>query len=166
MFRGDPGSTGAICWIAPPRREAIRGITPSTRGAIRWSAPRGRAHPASSLIFYEVTNQRTDESGGKTIGERNRFAVEVVESVRDAVGPEMVVILRLSRWKIGACDHEIARTPEEMEQWLLPLAAAGADILRFTRESLGQYFGYGELVPDVTREIEPQRAQRGERKRP
>ncbi|WP_437967585.1 NADH:flavin oxidoreductase [Sorangium sp. So ce260] len=84
-------------------------------------------------FFYEVTNQRTDEYGGKTIGERNRFAVEVLEAVREAVGPEMVVILRLSQWKIGAYDHKIAKTPKEMEQWLLPLAEAGADVFHLSQ---------------------------------
>ncbi|WP_437930611.1 NADH:flavin oxidoreductase [Sorangium sp. So ce291] len=84
-------------------------------------------------FFYEVTNQRTDEYGGKTIGERNRFAVEVLRSVRDAVGPEMVVILRLSQWKVGAYDFKIAKTPNEMEQWLLPLAEAGADVFHLSQ---------------------------------
>ncbi|WP_437797798.1 NADH:flavin oxidoreductase [Sorangium sp. So ce693] len=84
-------------------------------------------------FFYEVTNQRTDEYGGKTIGERNRFAVEVLEAVREAVGPEMVVILRLSQWKMGAYDHKIAKTPKEMEQWLLPLVEAGADVLHLSQ---------------------------------
>ncbi|XXY48132.1 NADH:flavin oxidoreductase [Sorangium sp. So ce269] len=84
-------------------------------------------------FFYEVTNQRTDEYGGKTIGERNRFAVEVLRSVREAVGPEMVVILRLSQWKVGAYDHKIAKTPHEMEQWLLPLAEAGADVFHLSQ---------------------------------
>ncbi|WP_437784517.1 NADH:flavin oxidoreductase [Sorangium sp. So ce1097] len=84
-------------------------------------------------FFYEVTNQRTDEYGGKTIGERSRFAVEVLQSVRDAVGPEMVVILRLSQWKIGAYDHKNARTPQEMEQWLLPLSEAGADMFHMSQ---------------------------------
>ncbi|WP_437317000.1 NADH:flavin oxidoreductase [Sorangium sp. So ce385] len=84
-------------------------------------------------FFYEVTNQRTDEYGGKTLGERTRFAEEVLKAVREAVGPEMVVILRLSQWKIGAYDHKMAKTPQEMEQWLLPLSEAGVDIFHMSQ---------------------------------
>jgi 2,4-dienoyl-CoA reductase-like NADH-dependent reductase (Old Yellow Enzyme family) len=84
-------------------------------------------------FFYDVTNQRTDEYGGKTISGRNRFAVEVLQAVREAVGPEMVVILRLSQWKQQDYDFKIARSPEEMEQWLVPLAEAGADVLHMSQ---------------------------------
>lgn len=84
-------------------------------------------------FFYEVTNQRTDEYGGKTIAERNRFAVEVLQAVREAVGPEMVVILRLSQWKTDNYDYKIAKTPKEMEQWLLPLAEAGVDVFHLSQ---------------------------------
>ena len=84
-------------------------------------------------FFYGVTNQRTDEYGGKTIAERNRFAVEVLQAVREAVGSEMVVILRLSQWKQQDYDFKVAHTPAEMEQWLVPLAEAGADVLHMSQ---------------------------------
>ncbi|WP_437680276.1 NADH:flavin oxidoreductase [Sorangium sp. So ce131] len=94
-------------------------------------------HGAHGYLIYQffdaATNQRTDEYGGKTIGERNRFAVEILRSVREAVGPEMVVILRLSQWKVGVYDDKIAKTPKEMEQWLLPLAEAGADVFHLSQ---------------------------------
>ena len=83
-------------------------------------------------FFSRVTNTRNDEYGGKTIGDRNRFAVDLLKSIRRAVGPEMVVILRLSQWKSDDYDFQIARTPQEMEEWLLPLAEAGADVLHMS----------------------------------
>lgn len=84
-------------------------------------------------FFYEKANQRTDEYGGKTIGERNRFAVEVLKAVREAVGPEMVVILRLSQWKAGDYTFKVAKTPKELEEWLLPLSEAGVDIFHLSQ---------------------------------
>src|SRR5664279_3254191 len=36
-------------------------------------------------FFWDKTNQRTDAFGGKTIGERSRFAIEVVRAVRRAI---------------------------------------------------------------------------------
>lgn len=79
-------------------------------------------------FFWSETNKRSDAFGGKNISERNRFAVEVVKSVRQAVGSDMAVILRLSQWKQQDYKTKIAQTPKEMEQWLLPLQEAGVDI--------------------------------------
>ncbi len=80
-------------------------------------------------FFWEGTNQRTNGYGGPTIKERSRFAVEVVKGVRAAVGPDFPVILRLSQWKQQDYAARLAQTPAEMEQWLMPLVDAGADIL-------------------------------------
>ncbi len=79
-------------------------------------------------FFWSETNHRTDEYGGKTIKDRSRFAVDVVKEVRRAVGSEMVIILRLSQWKQQDYTAKLANTPNEMEQWLLPLKEAGVDI--------------------------------------
>ena len=94
-------------------------------------------HGADSYLidqfFYAGTNQRTDRFGGATIAERGRFAVEVLQAVRKAVGPDFTVILRLSQWKQGAYDAKNASTPREMEAWLGPLADAGADIFHMSQ---------------------------------
>lgn len=79
-------------------------------------------------FFWENTNARTDDYGGKTIKERARFGVEVIKSVRAAVGSDMTIILRLSQWKGQDYAAKIANTPKEMESWILPLAEAGVDI--------------------------------------
>lgn len=79
-------------------------------------------------FFWPVTNTRTDEYGGKTIKERNRFAVEVIKAIRAAVGEDFTIIIRLSQWKQQDYTTRIAATPQEMEEWLLPLKEAGIDI--------------------------------------
>lgn len=79
-------------------------------------------------FFYPAMNSRTDRYGGKTITERNQFAVDVVKAVRAAVGSDFAIILRLSQWKQQEYTFRIATTPKEMEQWLLPLKDAGVDI--------------------------------------
>jgi 2,4-dienoyl-CoA reductase-like NADH-dependent reductase (Old Yellow Enzyme family) len=79
-------------------------------------------------FFWEQTNLRTDAYGGKTLAERSRFAVEVVKEVRRQVGEDFAVILRLSQWKYSDYSYKLAKTPEEMEAWLTPLADAGVDI--------------------------------------
>lgn len=79
-------------------------------------------------FFWEQMNTRTDEWGGKTIKERSRFAIEVVKAMRAAVGPDLAIILRLSQWKQQDYNAKLAHTPQEMEDWILPLAEAGVDI--------------------------------------
>ncbi|ANF51981.1 12-oxophytodienoate reductase [Chryseobacterium glaciei] len=79
-------------------------------------------------FFWEVTNTRTDEYGGKTLKERSKFAVDIVKAMRDAVGPDFTIIIRLSQWKQQDYKSRLATTPAEMEEWLLPLKEAGVDI--------------------------------------
>ncbi|RRJ62086.1 NADH:flavin oxidoreductase [Paenibacillus oralis] len=78
-------------------------------------------------FFWEVTNKRTDEYGGDLVG-RTRFAVEVIEAVRAAVGPDFPIIFRFSQWKAVDYNAKLAATPEELERFLAPLSAAGVDI--------------------------------------
>lgn len=89
-------------------------------------------HGAHSYLidqfFWEGTNQRTDGYGGKTLTARSRFGVEVVKEVRRQVGEDFAVILRLSQWKTQDYSFKLAKTPQEMESWLQPLADAGVDI--------------------------------------
>lgn len=80
-------------------------------------------------FFWGHTNARTDDYGGKTLQERTRFAVEVIQSIRKAVGPEMAVIIRLSQWKRENFAARMAHTPQEMEEWLTPLVEAGVDMI-------------------------------------
>lgn len=78
-------------------------------------------------FLWERTNQRTDEYGGDML-KRARFAVEVVKAVRQAVGPDFPVAIRLSQWKTTQYDAKLADTPEQLGQLLTALSDAGVDI--------------------------------------
>ncbi|WP_413738901.1 NADH:flavin oxidoreductase [Sodalis sp. RH21] len=80
-------------------------------------------------FFWAGTNQRTDRYGGATLKQRARFAAEVVKSMREAVGPDFPLILRVSQWKQQDFAVKLAPSPEEMGDWLVPLVEAGVDIL-------------------------------------
>jgi len=71
-----------------------------------------------------VWNKRTDEYGG-TPEKRMRFAIEIVQSIRDAVGPDFPILFRI------ACKHhfEGGRTIEETIPMLKMLEDAGVDAL-------------------------------------
>jgi 2,4-dienoyl-CoA reductase-like NADH-dependent reductase (Old Yellow Enzyme family) len=79
-------------------------------------------------FFWEVTNTRSDEYGGKTLKERTRFAVNIIKAIRAAVGAEFTIIMRLSQWKQQDYNSRLAVTPAEMEEWLIPMKEAGVDI--------------------------------------
>ncbi len=97
-------------------------------------------------FFWDHTNQRKDEYGGKTIGERTRFAVDVVKAIRKSVGPDFVISMRLSQWKIQDYEAKLASTPKEMESWLLPLLDAGVDIFHCSQRRYWEAeFGQSDL---------------------
>jgi 2,4-dienoyl-CoA reductase-like NADH-dependent reductase (Old Yellow Enzyme family) len=79
-------------------------------------------------FFWDGTNQRTDRYGGATLVQRSQFAAEILRAVRAAVGADYPVIIRLSQWKSQDFTVQLAKTPQEMEAWLRPLADAGADL--------------------------------------
>ena len=78
-------------------------------------------------FFWEGTNQRTDKYGG-SMENRGRLAVEIIEAVRAAVGPDYPIIFRFSQWKQQDYTARLAPTPELLEQFLKPLVDAGVDI--------------------------------------
>ena len=47
-------------------------------------------------FFWEGTNRRTDRYGG-SIRARTRFAVEIIETCRQATAPDFPIILRFSQ---------------------------------------------------------------------
>jgi len=77
-------------------------------------------------FLWAATNQRTDGYGGDLVA-RTRFAVEVIEACRAAVGPDFPIVLRISQWKSADFEAKLATTPEELERFLAPLVAAGVD---------------------------------------
>ncbi|MEB5482245.1 NADH:flavin oxidoreductase [Shouchella clausii] len=78
-------------------------------------------------FFWNKTNPRTDRYGGDMV-ERTRFAVEVIETCRRAVGPDFPIVLRFSQWKGSDYSAKLAATPNELEQFLAPLTDAGVDV--------------------------------------
>jgi 2,4-dienoyl-CoA reductase-like NADH-dependent reductase (Old Yellow Enzyme family) len=78
-------------------------------------------------FFWSHTNQRTDRYGGDLV-KRTRFAVEIIEAARRAVGPNFPIVLRFSQWKSTDYSAKLAESPEELAKFLAPLVEAGVDI--------------------------------------
>lgn len=90
--------------------------------------------------FYSpITNKRTDEYGGDVLN-RIRIHLEVIKAVREAVGEDFPVIIRL-----GACDYiEGGNTIEDAKIVAKEFEKAGIDILDIS----GGLRGY--IIPGVT----------------
>ena len=78
-------------------------------------------------FFWEGTNQRSDRYGGDLVA-RTRFAVEVIQACRRAVGADFPIVLRYSQWKQQDYGARLASTPELLAKFLAPLADAGVDV--------------------------------------
>ena len=78
-------------------------------------------------FLWSALNQRDDGYGGDAVG-RTRFAAEVIAAIRNAVGPDFPIILRISQWKQQDYGARLADTPEALAMILKPIADAGVDI--------------------------------------
>ena len=78
-------------------------------------------------FFWERLNQRSDRYGG-SFEARLTFAVELIQTMRAAVGPDFPIVLRFSQWKLGDYSCKMLASPAELERFLLPLTAAGVDV--------------------------------------
>ncbi|PIH60263.1 NADH:flavin oxidoreductase [Paenibacillus sp. LK1] len=96
-------------------------------------------------FFWEKTNTRTDEYGGDLV-KRTRFASEVIQACRRAVGPEFPIGLRISQWKYAFYTAKLVETPEQLKRFLTPLVDAGVDIFHASiRRFWEPAFGGSEL---------------------
>jgi 2,4-dienoyl-CoA reductase-like NADH-dependent reductase (Old Yellow Enzyme family) len=80
-----------------------------------------------SGFISPLTNHRSDEYGG-SLANRSRFAVELVQAVREAVGPDFPIIFRFSQWKQQDYTARLVQSPEALGEFLAPLVEAGVDI--------------------------------------
>ncbi|NNM14995.1 MAG: NADH:flavin oxidoreductase, partial [Gammaproteobacteria bacterium] len=78
-------------------------------------------------FFWEGTNQRDDNYGG-SMHKRSSIAIEIVKGIRAACGDDFPIILRFSQWKQQDYSAKLAQTPEELQDFLMPLVDAGVDI--------------------------------------
>lgn len=93
------------------------------------------AHGYMLNQFYSpLTNKRTDGYGGVTAAERIRFHLEVLQRVREVVGPDFPIALRL-----GACDYmEGGSTLDDARLAAKLFEEAGLDLLDIS----GGFNGY------------------------
>ena len=87
-------------------------------------------------FFWANMNRRQDVYGGAHIEDRSRFAIEIVKGIRQAVGEDFPIILRISQWKQQDYSARNAQTPAELSAWVQPLADAGVDIFHCSQRRI------------------------------
>ncbi|UVL62443.1 NADH:flavin oxidoreductase [Pseudomonas sp. B21-032] len=112
-------------------REVIEAFAQAARDAQAIGMDGVEIHGAHGYLidqfFWEASNQRTDEYGGDLAG-RSRFAIELIQAVRAAVGPEFPIIFRFSQWKQQDYSARLVQSAEALGAFLQPLVDAGVDI--------------------------------------
>lgn len=97
-------------------------------------------------FFSPLSNKRTDEYGGDVLS-RIKIHLEVIKAVRDAVGNDFPILLRL-----GACDYiEGGSTVEDSKIAAVEFERSGIDILDVTGGLCGYtgngLYGQGYFAP-------------------
>jgi 2,4-dienoyl-CoA reductase-like NADH-dependent reductase (Old Yellow Enzyme family) len=77
-------------------------------------------------FLWRATNLRDDEYGGD-IPRRSHFASEVVRRIRQAVGTDFPIVMRLSTWKQQDYTAKLVESPEDWQAVVQPMAEAGVD---------------------------------------
>lgn len=112
-------------------REVIAAFAQAARDAQAIGMDGVEIHGAHGYLidqfFWAGSNRRDDEYGGDLAG-RSRFAIELIQAVRAAVGPDFPIILRFSQWKQQDYSARLVETPAALGEFLKPLAEAGVDI--------------------------------------
>lgn len=82
-------------------------------------------------FLTDYLNHRTDTYGGSPEN-RVRFAAEICRAVREAVGPDMTVGIRISQAKVSDNDHRWSGGTEEARIIFETLGATGIDFIHTT----------------------------------
>lgn len=92
------------------------------------------AHSYYMQTFLSRTwNKRTDEYGCQSIENRTRFAVEIIKGMREALGPDYVIGVRMNGQEYGA-DPNFILTSEEAVEIAQAFEAAGVDYISVAGE--------------------------------
>ncbi|WP_026695675.1 NADH:flavin oxidoreductase [Peribacillus kribbensis] len=115
--------------------EVINGFVKAAKHAVAAGFDGVEIHGANGYILdqflTDYTNQRTDEYGGSTEN-RVRLLEEVSKAVREAVGQDFTVGIRISQGKVNDYTHKWAGKEKDAEIIFGQLGQAGLDFIHVT----------------------------------
>ncbi|MDR7076844.1 2,4-dienoyl-CoA reductase-like NADH-dependent reductase (Old Yellow Enzyme family) [Neobacillus niacini] len=115
--------------------DVIKGFVDSAKRAQSVGFDGVEIHGANGYLLdaflTDYTNQRSDQYGGTT-EKRVRLLVEVSEAVREAVGPNFTVGIRISQRKVNDSEHKWSGKEKDAEIIFGQLGKAGLDYIHVT----------------------------------
>lgn len=91
-------------------------------------------------FFWSETNLRNDEYGGQSLLDRSRFAIELIQAIKDATHATFPISFRFSQWKMGNFNHQMIKSLEELKDFVLALSNAGVDIFHVSTRYFDENF--------------------------
>lgn len=151
---GPDGTGGPARMVGAPMTEADIAAVVAAFGEAAASAQRlgfdgveihGGHGSLIDQFFWDRTNLRTDRYGGN-LRARTRFAVEVITECRRRVGPDFPIFMRISQFKMMDYTAQLAYSPEELADFVEPLADAGIDLFDCSQRRFWQATFPGSLL--------------------
>ncbi|WP_277468305.1 MULTISPECIES: NADH:flavin oxidoreductase [unclassified Paenibacillus] len=116
-------------------QEVVHGFAEAAKRAKEAGFDGVEIHGANGYLLDEFLtdymNQRTDEYGGSTEN-RVRILLEVANAVREAVGSDFVVGIRISQGKVSDYHHKWAGGEKDAEIIFSRLSSTGLDYIHVT----------------------------------
>jgi 2,4-dienoyl-CoA reductase-like NADH-dependent reductase (Old Yellow Enzyme family) len=116
-------------------QEVVHGFAEAAKRAKEAGFDGVEIHGANGYLLDEFLtdymNERTDEYGGSTEN-RVRILIEVANAVREAVGTDFVVGIRISQGKVSDYHHKWAGAEKDAEIIFSSLSRAGLDYIHVT----------------------------------
>jgi 2,4-dienoyl-CoA reductase-like NADH-dependent reductase (Old Yellow Enzyme family) len=104
-------------------------------------------------FFWPGTNKRTDKWGG-SLRNRARLAADAIEEIRRVTGPDFVISLRISQWKVQDFKARNFNTPGELEAFAGIMVDAGVDVFHCsTRRFWDNEFGSDRNLAAWTKKV-------------
>jgi 2,4-dienoyl-CoA reductase-like NADH-dependent reductase (Old Yellow Enzyme family) len=89
-------------------------------------------------FLWAETNLREDGYGGPVIADRARYPIAVAAAIRQAVGPDFLVSLRVSQFKEVDYGARVFETPEELAIFGAMAREAGLSMLNVSSRRFGK----------------------------
>lgn len=116
-------------------QEVIRSFVNAAENARQAGFDGVEVHGANGYLLdqflTDYANQRTDEYGGSTEN-RVRMTSEVIAAIREKVGPDFIVGVRISQGKVNDYEHKWAGKEKDAEIIFSRLKQAGSDYIHVT----------------------------------
>jgi 2,4-dienoyl-CoA reductase-like NADH-dependent reductase (Old Yellow Enzyme family) len=93
-------------------------------------------------FLWSETNLRQDGYGGATLARRLRFPAEIVKAVRQEIGRDLALSIRLSQWKEADFDATTFADMNDVQAAVRAFEAAGVDMFHISQRRFYQETGY------------------------